>query len=247
LSHAMIMKGEMEVDYKLHPMGDQAVLIEIGEEITLEIHDKIKQISSCLNNLQDKWFIEYIPAFTTITVFYDPMIIFREYTTKKSPYEFVCNELNQLLSAVTTSEQDETRTIHIPVCYEQELAPDIEVVAKTNQLSPQEVIEIHSSGEYTVYMIGFAPGFPYIGGMSEQIATPRKETPRLRIPAGSVGIAGKQTGVYPLETPGGWQVIGRTPLKLFQPNEEIPSLLRAGDKIKFIPISYRDFKQSGGI
>ncbi|MFC4321874.1 5-oxoprolinase subunit PxpB [Litchfieldia salsa] len=234
------------MDYMLHPLGDQAVLIEVGETITLDIHEKIKTISSCLNTLQDDWFIEYIPAFTTVTVFYDLMTIQKKDTKNKTPYEYVCDELSFLLSSVGTNEKVESRTVTIPVCYEQELAPDLEFVAKTNQLSSQEVINIHSSGEYTVYMIGFAPGFPYIGGMSNRIAAPRKETPSLRIPAGSVGIAGKQTGVYPLETPGGWQIIGRTPLKLFQPDEDNPSLLKAGDKIKFSQISYKDYCSLGG-
>ncbi|MBO1911088.1 5-oxoprolinase subunit PxpB, partial [Microvirga sp. 3-52] len=115
--------------------------------------------------------------------------------------------------------------------------PDLEYVAKSNNLSIEEVIQIHSENEYLVYMIGFAPGFPFLGGMDKRIATPRKETPRLTIPSGSVGIAGKQTGVYPLETPGGWQIIGRTPLDLFLPDMSPPTLLEAGDKIRFMPVS----------
>jgi inhibitor of KinA len=127
------------------------------------------------------------------------------------------------------------------VCYGGELGPDLEFVAEHNKLSAEEVIGIHSASVYLVYMIGFAPGFPYIGGMSGKIAAPRRSSPRLKIPAGSVGIAGSQTGIYPIETPGGWQLIGQTPLKLFQPESKSPSLLKAGDVIQFKPISYNQF------
>ncbi|HET6872400.1 MAG TPA: 5-oxoprolinase subunit PxpB, partial [Sporolactobacillaceae bacterium] len=133
--------------------------------------------------------------------------------------------------------QLDAHTVNIPVCYGGEWGPDLDHVAAVNGLSPEEVIRIHSEGVYLVHMIGFAPGFPYLGGLSKEISTPRRETPRLVIPKGSVGIAGDQTGVYPLETPGGWQLIGRTPINLFNPNSETPSLLKAGDFVRFVPIS----------
>ena len=120
--------------------------------------------------------------------------------------------------------------------------PDLSVVASHNSLSEEEVVQIHSGGDYTVYMLGFAPGFPFIGGMPERIATPRRDSPRLKIPQRTVGIAGKQTGIYPIETPGGWQLIGRTPIELFLPEDEPPTLLRAGDKIKFTPISLEEYR-----
>ena len=127
------------------------------------------------------------------------------------------------------------------MCYGGEYGPDLEEVARHNGLSVDEVIALHSGGEYLVYMIGFAPGFPYLGGMSERIAMPRRSSPRAQIPVGSVGIAGMQTGVYPIETPGGWQLIGRTPLALFRPEENPPSLLQAGNKVRFRPISADEF------
>ena len=119
--------------------------------------------------------------------------------------------------------------------------PDVDVVAAHNRLTPEEIIRIHTSVEYLVYMIGFAPGFPYLGGMPERIATPRRESPRVSIPAGSVGIAGQQTGVYPIATPGGWQIIGRTPLRLFQPEQEQPTLLQAGDRVRFRQITEAEY------
>ena len=134
------------------------------------------------------------------------------------------------------------RTIEIPVCYGGEFGPDLSVVAESNGLTEEEVIHIHSNGTYIVYMIGFAPGFPYIGGMPSEIATPRKSSPRLKIPSRSVGIAGSQTGIYPIETPGGWQLIGSTPLKLFSIHHNPPTLLQAGDHVRFKPISYEEYR-----
>jgi inhibitor of KinA len=148
-----------------------------------------------------------------------------------------------LLNDLDLDERRESRVVEIPVHYGGESGPDLDIVAKHNGLTPEEVVAIHSNGHYFVNMIGFAPGFPYIGGMSEKIATPRKSSPRLKIPAGSVGIAGKQTGIYPIETPGGWQIIGKTPLQLFRPDHDPPSLLKAGDKICFKPITLKEFRE----
>lgn len=140
------------------------------------------------------------------------------------------------------------RTIIIPVCYGGEFGPDLEYVAAEHGLTPDEVIAIHTSGDYLVHMIGFAPGFPYLGGLSDKIATPRRSTPRLRVEAGTVGIGGQQTGVYPVMTPGGWQCIGRTPLALFRPMEDPPSLLTAGDRVRFASISLQEYleQKEGG-
>jgi inhibitor of KinA len=230
------------MDYRFHPLGDNAVIIELGEEINIETHQKVNMVTALFDEQPFDWMIEYIPAFTTVTVFYDLLKIpnFRYYTL---PYDFVCEQLKSLLEGIKIGEFSSGRIVEIPVCYGGELGPDLEYVAKYNGITPEEVIHIHSSGNYLVYMIGFAPGFPYIGGMSEKIATPRRESPRLKIPAGSVGIAGKQTGIYPIETPGGWQLIGRTPIKLFRPNDESPSLLKAGDKIRFKPITLEEYER----
>ncbi|UOQ43868.1 5-oxoprolinase subunit PxpB [Halobacillus salinarum] len=232
----------MNLEYS--PLGDQAVIIQIGHAINELTHKRVQQITLILENSQFDWFIEYVPAFTTVTVFYDPVKV-SELSSDSSilPYDWVCKELSSLLTNLRDTESVQARTVEIPVCYEEEFAPDLEFVAQTNNLHPEEVIDIHSKGQYLVYMIGFAPGFPYIGGMDEQIAAPRRENPRERIPEGSVGIAGNQTGVYPIETPGGWQLIGRTPLELFRPQDTPPSLLNAGDRIKFIPISKADYEK----
>ncbi len=231
------------MNINFHPLGDQAVILELGEEITIPIHEKVKQVANFFEQASPEWVIEYIPSFTTVTVIYHPVMVMKQEGQKASPFTLVCEKLQFLLSQWTAGETTPSRTVEIPVCYGGECGPDLDIVANHTKLSTEEVIDIHSSGDYLVYMIGFAPGFPYIGGMSDKIATPRKASPRLKIPAGSIGIAGNQTGIYPLETPGGWQLIGRTPLQLFLPDEHIPSLLRAGDKIKFSAISYEEYQQ----
>jgi inhibitor of KinA len=232
------------MEFSIHPLGDNAVTIELGKDINLDTHKKVEMLTAFFEEHPIEWMIEYIPAFTTVTVFYNPVQIISIFNEGfKLPYDYVCEQLKSLLSEIRVNEAIESRVIEIPVCYGNEFGPDLEYVAKSNGLTPEEVIDIHSNGDYLVYMIGFAPGFPYIGGMNERIATPRRESPRLTIPAGTVGIAGKQTGMYPIETPGGWQLIGKTPLRLFRPDESSPSLLRAGDKIKFKPITYQVFQE----
>jgi inhibitor of KinA len=230
------------MDYRFHPLGDNAVIIELGEDINLETHQKVNMVTTLFDEQPFEWMIEYVPAFTTVTVFYDPLKI-SDFSSSTLPYDYVCGQLKPLLESLKIGEFSSERIVEIPVCYGGELGPDLEYVAEYNGLTPEEVIHIHSSGDYLVYMIGFAPGFPYIGGMSEKIATPRRESPRLKIPAGSVGIAGKQTGIYPIETPGGWQLIGRTPIKLFRPDDKSPSLLKAGDRIRFKPITIEEYEQ----
>ncbi|MFC7786127.1 MULTISPECIES: 5-oxoprolinase subunit PxpB [unclassified Rossellomorea] len=233
------------MNFTLRPLGDHAVVIQLGDSIQQETHEKVKVVTAFFETRKIDWLVEYIPAFTTVTLYYDPIKIIESQKPFQStlPYTIVCSEIEHMLSQLTISEQSDSRIIDIPVCYGREFGPDLEEVANHNHMSTEEVIAKHSNGDYLVYMIGFAPGFPYIGGMSPDIATPRRESPRLKIPAGSVGIAGKQTGVYPIETPGGWQLIGRTPLKLFKPNNgDSPSLLKAGDRIRFTPISFEEYK-----
>lgn len=222
------------MQYELFPFGDNTVLIEMGKNINEMVLQTVQSLTAFLEDSPPLWMIEYIPAFTTVTILYD---------VQKVTYEDVCNHLTNLFSKLLISTPVQPRIVEIPVCYGGEFGPDLDVVAQRNGLLPSEVIDIHSSSEYIVYMIGFAPGFPYIGGMPSKISVPRKSTPRLKIPAGSVGIAGMQTGVYPIESPGGWQIIGRTPLKLFSLEREQPSLLQTGDHIRFRPIPFEEYKE----
>ncbi|MFT8322268.1 MAG: 5-oxoprolinase subunit PxpB [Bacillus sp. (in: firmicutes)] len=236
------------MNYHLHPLGDSAVIIEFGSGINKKIHREIQQVMTLLDKNAPKWIKEYVPAFTTLSIFYDVYQV-SAYCTRLLPYDFVCQHIIILLDEIESDKEITSRTVEIPVCYGGEFGPDLLTVAQVNGLTGEEVVQIHSSSDYLVYMIGFAPGFPYIGGMSEKIAMPRRKSPRLKIPARSVGIAGMQTGIYPVETPGGWQLIGRTPLTLFRPDKANPSLLKAGDKIKFKPISLEEYQEwvMGGV
>jgi inhibitor of KinA len=220
------------------PLGDSAIIIQFDNNITLDTHRKVSTLAACLQENPFPGMVEYVPAFTTITVYYNP--VYRS-------YKDVCFTLEQIGSALETTPGETPRTIEIPVCYGGEFGPDLQFVAEQNGLTTDEVVQIHSGREYLVYMIGFAPGFPYLGGMSERIQAPRRSSPRLTIPAGTVGIAGMQTGVYPIETPGGWQIIGRTPEALFRPNEGSPSLLQTGDLVRFRPISHKEYDQRKGV
>lgn len=233
------------------PLGDQAVVVQFGTAMNPEAYQQVRQVASMLDRQPIPGMVEYIPAYTTITIFYNPQVLYDWYQRQgakerkqdaDSLYPICCDLIRDQLKHAKQESEGAERTIGIPVCYGGELGPDLGDVAQVNQLTEQEVIDIHAGGDYLIYMIGFAPGFPYIGGMSERIATPRRKSPRLSIPSGSVGIAGNQTGIYPMETPGGWQIIGRTPLRLFRPEDDPPSLLQAGDRVRFYPISYDEFR-----
>ncbi|AVM22728.1 5-oxoprolinase subunit PxpB [Bacillus pumilus] len=228
-----------------HPLGDAAIVIQAGADICEEIHERVVQLFSCIEQHPFVGYVEAVQAFTNVTVFYEPYTVHQSAQLQKvdlSPYEWVKNYIETLLEEKWREDvHTERRIVEIPVCYGGELGPDLEEVARINGLTPEEVVRIHTAGTYLVYMIGFAPGFPFLGGLSEKIAAPRRETPRMSIPKGSVGIAGKQTGVYPISTPGGWQLIGQTPLSLFLPDRAVPSLLKAGDEVRFVQMSEKEF------
>lgn len=223
---------------KISQISETAALVEFGRKISEDINKKVRTFCTYLDEKPFYGMVEYVPTFTSVSVIYNPLDMKSE-----SPYEVVKVILDNIISKLDFSLEDEEHIVEIPVCYGGEFGQDIEQVAKINNITVDEVIKIHSEGKYLVYMIGFAPGFPYLGGMSEKIAAPRRESPRIAIPAGSVGIAGMQTGVYPIETPGGWQLIGKTPLKLFDLKRNSKSLLKAGDIVKFYPISYEEYVQ----
>ncbi|MEK8129577.1 5-oxoprolinase subunit PxpB [Paenibacillus filicis] len=233
----------------MSPLGDSALVVKLGEQIDPATHRKVRLLSEHLTQHPLPGMVEYIPAFTSVTVFYDPVVIFgRERQEARSgelrhPYDIVEGLLAERLEHLEEGSVAEPRVVEIPVCYGGEFGPDLDHVAEINGLSTDEVIRIHSGGQYLVYMLGFAPGFPYLGGMDARIAAPRQSTPRLAIPPGTVGIAGEQTGIYPIGTPGGWQLIGRTPLALFLPDKQPPTLLEAGNIIRFYPITRKAYDQ----
>ena len=215
-------------------MGDCAAVVEFGKEIDPAMNSRVLRLKSQLDKHPIAGVIEAASAYATLAVYYDPLQL---------DFDHLKFRLQGMIDILTNAPDVVPVTIKIPVVYGGDSGPDLEFVARRNSLTTDEVIEIHSGADYLVYMIGFAPGFPYLGGMSERIATPRRESPRLKIPIGSVGIAGKQTGVYPIETPGGWQLIGQTPLELFRPACDPPTLLHPGDHVRFCPISHEEFLQ----
>jgi inhibitor of KinA len=223
-------------DVRFYPLGDTAIVAAFGHEISNSTHDIIQCISNYLEEYSFEGFAEYVPAFTTVTIFYDPLTV---------SYQSVQLHLEEMLAElVAQPEKPASRLLDIPVVYGGIWGPDLDSVAAHAGLAKEEVIRLHSEAEYLVHMIGFAPGFPYLPGLNKNIETPRREVPRPFIAAGSVGIAGKQTGIYPIATPGGWQIIGRTSVRLFDVNRAEPALLRAGDRIRFVPVAHTEFDKN---
>jgi len=213
-------------------VGDRGVLVEYGDAISPEINIKVRAMAVAIAKEKPVGIVEVIPTYRSLLIVYDPLAT--DLQGLEGVLEAVESRLDQL-------EIPPPRTVKIPVSYGGELGPDIEFVAQAHNLSVEDVIRIHSGSVYQIYMIGFTPGFPFLGGLPEELHTPRLETPRPLVPAGSVGIANNQTGVYPIDSPGGWRLIGRTPLSLFSPWKEEPFLYSAGDVIKFVPISEEEY------
>lgn len=215
------------------PNGDRMVLVELPEEISLAVHSQVLWLASELGKFAMGGVVEWIPSYRSLGVVYDPDQI---------SYHDLVARLKELESSSNPSTQTASSRVEIPVCYGGEMGPDLSFVAQHNQLSAEEVIQIHTSMDYRVYLLGFSPGFPYLGGMSPRITTPRLDEPRLRVPEGSVAIGGNQTGIYPSETPGGWRLIGRTPLRVFDLKRGSPFLLNAGDGVRFRAITPHEFQ-----
>ncbi|MCO7175150.1 5-oxoprolinase subunit PxpB [Sporolactobacillus kofuensis] len=228
---------------KIEPFGDQAVRVIFGDKIAPSVQFQINQFLIQFDRSPFHGFIEYVPAYTNVVFYYNPFDVIQGGRKDCSAQRQVMDYLEALFKRVDRNSGNEgkRRVIHIPVCYGGIFGPDLHEVAALHHLTRDEVIAKHSSPDYLVYMLGFAPGFPFLGGLPEELATPRRATPRLKIAAGSVGIAGKQTGAYPLESPGGWQIIGRTPIPLFTPKVNPPTLLTAGDLVKFDPITEAEY------
>ncbi|WP_407399456.1 5-oxoprolinase subunit PxpB [Anaerovibrio sp.] len=220
-------------DIRILTVGDCAVSVEFGQEISLEINHKVMALKMVLEREPISGIVEMIPTYCSLLIQYDPMEL---------RYGQLRDQLNILVNQLDNVEMPPKQVVEIPVAYGGEYGPDLGEVARVHNISEDEVIKLHSEPEYPIYMLGFVAGFPYLGGMNKAIATPRKKSPRLKIEAGSVGIAGEQTGIYSVESPGGWQIIGRTPLKLYDVEREDPVLLKAGQYIKFKPITKEEFR-----
>lgn len=233
----------------LHPLGDSALLIRFGDRIDPDSAEKVRAAVRKLEAQPFPGFIEAVPSYAALAVYYDPWIVYRTLRDKRAVaeeavYEAVCDTVRSLLASQSVEDDDEIDdAVTIPVCYGGSYGPDLDELAAYHRIGVKEAVALHAGAEYTVAMIGFAPGFPYLAGLPERLATPRRATPRSEVPAGSIGIAGTQAGMYPLQTPGGWNIIGRTPLPLFRPDSERPSLLLAGDRVRFEPITPERFEE----
>ena len=215
----------------LLPEGEQAMVVELGDGISPEINRRVRNLMLAVEKAALPGVLDLVPTYRSLLICYDPMTI-----TAANLQDSV----RQVDLALDEQSLEKPHIVQIPTQYGGEHGPDLEYVAEHAGLTTAEVVSIHSGTDYLVYMMGFTPGFPYLGGLSERLVTPRLETPRKQIAAGSVGIAEGQTGVYPVSSPGGWRLIGRTPLRLFDPNREAPALLSAGDYVRFAPISTDD-------
>jgi len=214
--------------------GDRMVLVELPEEISLAVHSQVLSLASELERSAIPGVLEWVPSYRSLGVVYDPAQI---------SFQEIVARLKALEGSSSSNTQTGSGCVEIPVCYGGAMGPDLSFVAQYNQLSSEEVIQIHAGGDYRVYLLGFSPGFPYLGGMSPRITAPRLAEPRLRVPAGSVAIGDRQTGVYPAESPGGWRLIGRTPLRLFDLRRSKPFLLNAGDGVRFRAITAYEFQR----
>jgi inhibitor of KinA len=215
-------------------MGDRSALVELGDEISPQVNRRVRQFYVALMENPIEGFIEIVPAYRSLLIIYDPL---------KFDLVTIQNRMENLNKKIEGIEIPEPKVLEVPVIYGGEYGPDMEWVASYHAMSVEELIQLHTATTYQVYMIGFMPGFPYMGELPESLATPRRETPRTVIPQGSVAIAQRQTGIYPVESPGGWQILGRTPLKLFNPLQSPPTLLEMGDLVKFFSIGEEEFRQ----
>ncbi|GAB6932115.1 5-oxoprolinase subunit PxpB [Calditerricola satsumensis] len=222
------------------PLGDSAAIIRFGTAIDPVANRRAMALAEHLLRCPFPGLVEAVPAYASVTVHYNPCAVHVS-SAAPTPYDAVRARLSAVLAEVGEGIDAAPRTVEIPVCYGGDHGPDLEAVAAACGLAPEEVVGLHAGTTYHVYAIGFAPGFPYLGTVPEPIRVPRRATPRAAVPAGSVGIAGAQTGIYPMETPGGWQIIGRTPIRLFQPDRDPPCLLRVGDRVRFRPITEEAF------
>jgi inhibitor of KinA len=209
-------------------MGDRSVLVELGDDINARVNAEVKALFGGLDEQKVKGLIDIVPSYRSLLLIYDPLQV-SLLTLKET--------VQRTLAAGRRMQPPKPKKIKVPVVYGDEYGPDLRWVSDHLGISTAEVIHYHTSVTYRVYMIGFTPGYPYMGEVPAAIVSPRRKTPRTHVPRGSVGIAQKQTGIYPVESPGGWQIIGRTPIELFDPHQQPPTLLEMGDRVVFYAIS----------
>lgn len=224
----------MERVFNIKHVGDSGISVEFSNEIAESVNQQVAQLKQQLGKADIEGIEEMIPTYRALLIQYDAM---------RCSYDELVTHVDKHMEAMGEVLSTSSKVYIIPVCYGTSYGPDLTNVASSNDLTEKEVVAIHSSVDYRIYMLGFTPGFPYLGGMDNRIATPRLQQPRTKITAGSVGIAGKQTGIYPIDSPGGWQIIGRTPVKLFDQVRENSILLEAGAYIRFNPVDDKTYKE----
>jgi KipI family sensor histidine kinase inhibitor len=226
---------------KILPAGDQAFVVEFGDTIEPETNRLVHDLASSIEALDLPGVLETVPTYRSLLVSYDPLV------TAPDELQQAIREIGSGGAGDEGGEATGPRVVHLPTLYGGEYGPDTEFVAQHAGMTPQEMIAVHSGPDYLVYMMGFSPGFPYLGGLDERLATPRLDSPRAEIAAGSVGIAEGQTGVYPVASPGGWRIIGRTPVRLFDPSLDRPTSISAGDYVRFVALEgaeeYQEIQQ----
>lgn len=220
------------------PASDSSLLVEFGTTIAPEFHARVLALLHTLLEEGDARIRNLHPAYASLLIDFDPL---------RLSHAELTNRVRDLIEAAPVTNQATARTVNIPVCYDAEFGPDLSDVAAHNGILIEEVVRLHTSATYFVYFLGFSPGFAYLGGLDPKLRTPRLSTPRKHVVAGSVGIAGEQTGVYPIDSAGGWRLIGRTPLRMFHSNAEPPSLLQPGDAVRFTAISRTEFEQTASV
>lgn len=228
----------MQKKFRIKPVGDQAALVVFEQKIEESVNTEVMELAARIERAGRQEIVETVPAFASLLVYYDPL---------RMNFAECAKFLEKLASRRGAGADHKGKLVEIPVCYGGIYGEDLEYVAKHANMTTEEVIRIHSGREYRIYMLGFLPGFPYLGGMDERLATPRLSSPRTKIPAGSVGIGGSQTGIYPVSSPGGWQLIGRTPVTLFSSGKGGTLPYEAGDRIRFVPISEEEYLKRSGI
>ena len=225
--------------FSIEPLGESALLLRFGEGLDVATNTRVHAASAALQAAHLPGIVDIVPAYATLALHYDPLAWVD--TRNGSPSAHVAAAVRAIFETPQTATPHKAAHVDIPVCYGGEYGADLDALARHAGLDSAEVITRHSEAAYTVAMLGFAPGFPYLLGLDPQLHMPRRASPRTRVPAGSIAIGGVQTGIYPTELPGGWQLIGRTPLALFDTRRDPPSLLVPGDRVRFVPITTSEF------
>jgi inhibitor of KinA len=224
------------------PLGDAALLIDFGNTISEETNRYVLHLFQTIKQLRLPGITDVVPAFSSLAVFYDPVVVRQQPGAPASAFDKISSLVREQLTSTYPSHSKKGRLLRIPVCYQSPYNWDLADMATQMGLSEEEIIHLHTSITYRVYMIGFLPGFAYMGEVESRIAAQRRKEPRTKVAAGSVGIAGKQTGIYPVESPGGWQIIGRTPVRIFTREDQVPVLFEPGDEVNFYSITAHEFE-----